>query len=64
MPRGGKAALGQTPFGKGGAEKGGLRGPELPWKFKAAAGGAVRRGDAAPQPGSSVQLRSSSPGQG
>jgi len=47
MLRGGRAALGQTPFGKVGMEKCGLRCPEPPWKFQAGgrwscAGGDVR----------------------
>lgn len=64
MLRGGKAALGQTPFGRVGMEKGGLPGPKPPWKFTLAAGETVRRGDAAPQPGFGGQLRSGSPAQG
>lgn len=63
MLRGGKAALGQTPFGKVGAEKRGLPGPEPPWKFKAGGRRSCAGGDGAPCPGFGVQMGSGNLGE-
>lgn len=64
MLRGGRAAFRQTPFGKVGMEKCGLRGPEPPWKFKAGGRRSCAGGDAAPYPGFGVRIGSGSLGEG